>query len=565
MKKSKNLPLYEVTPFGSIREMLAIALREASDKLAFRYRAEDVVRDVTYAAFCADIAALGAALAALGLDRTHVANSCENRYEWILLYLTMLESAGVYVPIDKDLPTEDAVNIFNQSDSEVLFCSSHTLPAFLSKKSEMPKLKVMICFDSTEGIQGAEEVLLYSDLMEKGRALVEMGQTNFPGSPRNPEELALLVYTSGTTGMAKGVMLSEKNLCSSVYYGMQVSSVREVYLSVLPYHHTYEAVAGLLVHLHNHSTICINENTRTVLKNLAFYKPQIVYLVPAYLEVFYKKIMAKAAESGKETILKAAVAASGALKLFGADKKFFKEIRETFGGRLEKIVCGGAPLRPELSKFFEAMGFIVVNGYGITECSPLVSANRDEICDPTTVGVILPCCEVTFDDLQPDGSGEICVKGDIVMMGYYKNPEATAEVLTDGVFHTGDYGKMTSKGLLLITGRKKNLIVLENGKNVFPEEIEKYIATVPYVAEVVVFGIKNADGDEVGLAAEVFLNEEKVKELGLKEPEASLKRDIAKACFFLPGYKKVSKIYIRPIPFEQTTTRKIRRSSLINQ
>ena len=252
---------------------------------------------------------------------------------------------------------------------------------------------------------------------------------------------------------------------------------------------------------------------------------------------------------------------SNFLRALGIDvrRKLFKSVHEAFGGNLTKMVTGGAPIDGKLGKFFDSIGILLTNGYGITECSPLVSVNRDYFNDCYTVGVPLPCVEIRFEDVTPEGDGEICVKGDIVMLGYYKNEELTKEVLNDGWFKTGDYGRLNEKGQLLITGRKKNLIVLDNGKNVFPEEIENYIKRVPYILEVVVRGIKDDKGAETALLAEVFLNEEKLKEMQIEDVEGVIKKDIAEACKELPIYKKISKIEIRDKEFDKTTTNKIKR------
>jgi len=287
--------------------------------------------------------------------------------------------------------------------------------------------------------------------------------------------------------------------------------------------------------------------------------------VPAFAEVFYRKIWSTAAKTGKEAGLKALIKTSNGMRKMGVDlrKKFFKTIHESFGGNLRKIVCGGAPIRPEVGEFFDSIGIDLINGYGITECSPLVAANRDYFNDWNTVGSPLPCIELKFDDVTPEGIGEICVKGDIVMLGYYKQPEATKDVLTeDGWFSTGDYGMMNERGQLIITGRKKNIIVLANGKNIYPEEIENYIQNIPYVKEVVVYSLRNEHGEETKLCAEIFLNEEKVQEMGITDPAASLKKDVAQATSTLPSYKAISKIVIRQKEFEKTTTNKIKRQSI---
>jgi long-chain acyl-CoA synthetase len=321
----------------------------------------------------------------------------------------------------------------------------------------------------------------------------------------------------------------------------------------LPYHHTYEAVSGLLVSLHKHSTICINDSLNAVLKNLQLFNPSYIYLVPAFAEMFYSKIIKNIKESGKERAFNRLVAVSNALRKIGMDlrKIFFKSIHKAFGGRLRKIVCGGAPIRPEIGKFFDDIGISLINGYGITECSPLVSANHDDFNDFNTAGIKLPCIDWKIDSPNDEGIGEICIKGDIVMLGYYKQPEKTAEVLKDGWFYTGDYGYINDKQQLVITGRKKNLIVLNNGKNVYPEEIEGYIQGIDYISEVVVKGISDDKGDEKSLMAEVFLSEERTPQQVLKDIRAAIRE--------LPVYKQIARVVVRNKEFDKTTSKKIKR------
>ncbi len=558
MNKQKDYPLNEVQKFSSIKEMLEIAARDVPDKVAFKYKVNNEVKDVTYSEFQNDTLCLGEALVELNVADKHIAVIGENSYDWVTVYLMVLKSSGVIVPIDKELPFHDIMNVLKNSDSEVMFYAQKYEKDLMEHQDELPNIKYFIGF-SREKDEG--KFLSYNLLKEKGKKLLDGGSKKYSEIKPNESKLKMLVYTSGTTGMAKGVMLSEHNLVNSVYHGLRVSTVYERCLSVLPYHHTYEAVSGLLVSLHHHSTICINENLKTVQKNLQLYKPDYVYLVPAFVEVFYKKIWSNAKQTGKEKTLKTLIKISNFLRKIGIDlrRKLFKSVLDAFGGNLIKIVCGGAPIRAELGEFFDDIGINLINGYGITECSPLVSANRDYFNDPATVGSILPCCEVKIENKDEDGNGEILVKGDVVMMGYYKNPKLTEEVLKNGWFNTGDYGRINEKGQLMITGRKKNLIVLDNGKNVFPEEIEGYIMSIPYVLEVIIRGIKNGEGIETGLSAEVVLNEESVKEMGIENPEGSLRKDITEVTKELPMYKRISKVILRETPFEKTTSNKIKR------
>lgn len=558
MTKVDGLTYYEVEKFNSIKEMMELAVKEAGNKVAFKYKKNDYIVDITYSQFQQDTFNLGTALTNIHVNNKHIAVIGENSYKWLTVYLTVLKSDGVFVPIDKELPKEDIINLLTHSDSEVLFFSKKYNKWIDDFKKALPNIKYFIGFDQEDDSDG---ILSYDKFINNGKKLFDEGNKDYLSLTSDPNKLKMLVYTSGTTGRAKGVMLSEHNLVSSVYYGLEVSTVYETSLSVLPYHHTYEAVSGILVELHHHTTICINDSLKAVLKNLQLFQPEIIYLVPAFVEVFYKRVWANAKEHKKDGGLRFLIKYSNALRKIGIDKreKYFKAIHDAFGGKLRKIVVGGAPVRSELGAFFDAVGINLINGYGITECSPLVSANMDNFNDPSTVGIQLPCVDIKFENVNSDGYGEICVKGDIVMLGYYKNEKETNRVMHDGWFNTEDYGKMNDKHQLIIKGRKKNLIVLNNGKNVFPEEIEDYILSIPYIQEVIVTGIKDEDGIECRLCAEVFLNQEKVKELEITPTEDSIKNDIAKVCDKLPVYKKVTKVVIRDTEFNKTTTNKIKR------
>lgn len=555
---TKKIELNKVTKIKSIKEMLDLAVKEAGNKNAFEYKNGDKIVKITYKQYVDDINSLGTALASLNMHNKHVAIIGENSYKWLTVYLCMLQSTGVFVPIDRELTCLDVINVLKHSDSEVLFFSKKYAQYIPEIKKAIPNIKYYIGLDVKKD---EDNILSYDLLKESGKKLLDKKSTIYTDLKDDENNLKLLVYTSGTTGNPKGVMLTEHNLISVVYYGLQIADIGEKCLSVLPYHHTYEAVAGILVGLHKHSTICINDSLKNVLKNLQLYKPDYIYLVPAFTEVFYKSIWNNAQKTGKDKALKKMIPLSNALRKTGIDlrKKFFKSIHEAFGGNLNQIVCGGAPIRPEIGKFFNDIGITLLNGYGITECSPLVSVNRANFNDSNTVGVILPCCEVKIENKTADGDGEIYVKGDIVMKGYYKEPEKTAKVLKDGWFNTEDYGRINEKGQLIINGRKKNLIVLDNGKNIYPEEIENYIMGIPYVKEVLVKASKNAAGQETALIAEVFLDKEKVEEMHIENIKETLKKDVQDSVRELPVYKHISDVKIRKNEFEKTTTSKIKR------
>lgn len=559
---SKNYEYNKAVKIDTIKELMDLAEKEDGDKIAFEYRNEkdkSKIEAITYKEFQYDTYYLGTALLQLGINKNHIAVIGENSYKWLTVYLTVLKSDSVLVPIDRELPEKDIINILKSSDSEVLFYAGKYEKYIEKFKKELPNIKYFIGFDRNENL---ENILSYKKIIDLGKERYEAGDKSYASiEHKDTNILKLLVYTSGTTGDPKGVMLTEHNLVSCVYYGLQVAEIKTKCLSVLPYHHTYEAVAGILVALHKHATICINDSLKNVLKNLQLYRPNYIYLVPAFTEVFYKNIWGTAKKEGKEAGLKSLIKLSNVLRKMGIDLrgKLFKSIHSAFGGNLKEIICGGAPIRPEIGKFFNDIGVMLLNGYGITECSPLVSVNRPKFNDSSTVGVILPCCEVKIENPNDEGDGEIWVKGDIVMMGYYKDKERTDKVLKDGWFNTEDYGKVNEKGQLVINGRKKNVIVLTNGKNVYPEEIENYILRIPYIEETIVKSVKNDIGQEVALCAEVYLNSDKVKELEIEDVEEQLKKDISKETKELASYKHITKIEIRKTEFIKTTTKKIKR------
>ena len=547
--KEKFIVNKNYAKISSIREMTEIAVAEAADEIAYRFKTPEGIRDVTYREFYDETENLGAALCELGLEKAHFACIGENSYEWIVAFITALRTAGVFIPIDKELPDNDKVFLLTDSDTDVVFYSSKYEKFVKENIEKLPNVKYFICINSADVPSGCLSV---DALRAHGK---DLDKSAYDALLSDENEAKMIVYTSGTTGIAKGVMLTEHNLVSSVYYSLQVSQIYDTGLSVLPYNHAYESVCEILVTIHSHITLCINDSLKAVIKNMKLFRPSHIYLVPAFTDLFYANIMSNIKKQGKEKKFNTALKISRAALKIGIDlrPKLFKEIRDTFGGRLRRIVCGGATIRPEVGQFFGDIGIAMTGGYGITECSPLVCVNDPDTNDYHTAGHRLPCLEWRIDNPGENGIGEICVKGDVVMKGYYKQPEKTAEALKDGWFYTGDYGFLTDDDQLVITGRKKNLIVLSNGKNIYPEEIEGRISSVPYITEVIVRSLKNEKGDEYSLFAEVYMAEE-------THEEAEVLSDIQKTLADLPSYKNVTKVVVRSEPFPKTTTNKIRRN-----
>ncbi len=545
----------------NIKHMMLMAAQDAGDRIAYKYRGKDGIVEVTYSQFRAHTLYLGTAIAHLGMDKAHIAISAENSYNWITVFLAALQSDGVFCPVDKELPDDDLAYVVNHGDDEIIFCDKKREDAFKRIREKIPNVKYFICFDREED---EDEFLSFNAFVERGKALYEEGKSDFANEEeRDTSTMKMLIYTSGTTGIAKGVMLSEHNIISLIHWGLKVTSLRDTCLSILPYHHAYESIAGILVAIHRHNTVCINESLKRILKNLELYHPEYMYVVPAILEVLYRRMNAAIEEKGKTKKVQTGIKLSRFLRAIGIDKRreIFAELHQSLGGNLVKLVCGGAPLRAEIAQFFDDIGIIVNNGYGITECSPLVSVNTDFVNDPKTVGFPMSCVDVRIDEPNEDSEGEICVKGDIVMMGYYKNPQATEEVFAeDGYFRTGDYGKINKKGQIIITGRKKNIIILGNGKNIYPEELEEYIGSIPYVLENIVYGTRGDDGNEDALAVQCILDDEYLKNGTIEELQSKLKHDIYEKLSALPTYKQITHVIIRTTPFVKTTTNKIRRA-----
>ena len=555
---NKNYPLYNVAKFYDFKEMMDIAVREDGEKAALKYKKKGEIKQVTYLELEQRTDRLGTALASLGFTDCHFAVLSENSYKWIITYITVLKGAGVMVPIDKELSDKEALNLINMSDSSVLFYSGAKRRFVEENRDAMPNIKLFVDLDDHKN---GDRYMSYYRLLELGENELQAGRTDYLNASNRRDDLKMIVYTSGTTGSAKGVMLSLRNMTSMVYYGLQMITVFTVGLSVLPYHHTYEAICDILPSLHKHCTICINENLRAVSENLKLYKPDYIMLVPVFVEFFYNAIWKKAEKSGKADALRKLIKTSNALRRAGIDmrRKLFASIHESFGGNMKMIVTGGAPIRQELGEFFDAVGISLMNGYGITECSPMLAVNRNYYSDYRTVGLPVPCTAVKIYEPDENGDGEIIAKGDTVMLGYYKNPEATAAVMKDGWFHTGDIGRFNEDGRLVITGRKKNLIVLKNGKNVYPEEIEEYLLASDYIAEAVVYGIKDDSGQETGLLAEIYPDPDHTKDMTDEQKKEVIWSEVKAKTEKHASYKHISEIELRDTEFEKTTSKKIKR------
>lgn len=556
--RKTNYPLYDIRECGSLRQLIDEGAVMYGDKPAFKYRAGKDTKSVSYKEFRHQMDAFGTALCVLGIEDKHIAIIGNNRYEWALSYLTVLNSNAVAVPIDKELSVDETLYILNYSDCSAVIYARSVEEKLNSIAENLPNITHYICMD--EPNVNDDNHYSMSELIERGMKLLDGGDKRYLGLSHDIDGLKELLFTSGTTGKAKGVMLSERCLCFNIVNAQKMMWISDVCLSVLPHHHAYESTCGILTMLHHGLTICINENLRTLLPNFKTYKPTEVLLVPLFLEKFYRTIWDKIDEKGKTATVKKLILLSRKLLKVGIDMRsvFFKDIISTFGGNCKSIICGGAPLKPYIAEFFTDLGITLINGYGISECGPLVTVNRPEFHDYDSVGLPLPGVELKIFEPNDNGEGEICVKGANVMLGYYKNPEATEKVIVDGWFHTGDVGRIGHDGFLFITGRIKNMIVLANGKNVYPEEIEdKLCGMCEYIEEIVISSV--AKGDTVVLGAEIFPNNDRATQKGVKDVQKVIRDAISRYNEVEPAYKSIKSVTFRDSEFEKTTTKKIKR------
>ncbi len=559
MKKTERI----FTPLKSFKDLIP-ALTARGDKTAFRYPTGKSFGAKTYDEFANEVLTLAAGFTALGLSDKRVAVIGETSPEWVATYLGVTAAGGVIIPMDKELAIEEIEGLLASVDAEAIVYSESFHKKFAGARDNHPSLRIFLPI-SLESEDGNDRIVPLKNVLEMGKKSLDKG---FALPARDPEALAVMLFTSGTTGSSKCVMLSEKNICACVNSACATVNFSEhdTTVSVLPLHHTYE-LAIMLASLCYGITIGINDTLRHLMRNFAEFKPTGLVLVPLFVNTMYKKIWDEARKKGKEKLLRNMIKVSNGLRRVGIDlrRKLFASVLGAFGGRLEKIVCGGAPLNPEMVKNFEAFGVQISEGYGITECSPLISVSPYYAPKPGSVGPAVPCCRSRIaktGNVNDKGfeEGEIQVQGENVMLGYYNNDAENEKAFTeDGWYRTGDVGYMDDEGYIYITGRLKSVIVLENGKNVFPEEIEEYLEKIEEIAESVVVGRKDTDGETVLLTAVVYPNKELFGDADKDTVYKTIYDKLMELNKKLPSFKKLKGLELRDTEFEKTTSRKIKR------
>ncbi len=560
-KKTKK----EYERVSDVRDLCGV-LQKHGSRIAFSYFGEGrQLQDITYREFYRMILRISAGLTTMGFSKKRIAIVGETSVEWVASYLSILAVGGTVIPLDKELEIDVIEGFMEQVDAEAIIYSGSFNGKFANAMENHPSLKTFIPIKPTDReLALSDKIIPFKDIIERGYPIASNGYTLPPVEKR--EEVSEFLFTSGTTGTSKCVMLSQKNIFAAVTAAAATVDFNkdDVIVSLLPIHHTYE-LACMLAALDFGIHVCINDSLTRVLKNLQLFKPTGLVLVPLYVYTFYKKIWSEAKKNGKDKTLKLGIGASRALMATGVDRrrKLFADVHAAFGGRLEKIICGGAALNPRMIEFFESIGISIYEGFGITECAPLVAVTPYYDRKYGSVGPAVPCCQIRIDEhgINDKGypEGEIQVKGDNVMLGYYKNPKATASVFTaDGWFRTGDVGYLDEDDYCYITGRLKTVIVLENGKNIFPEEIEEYLDDIDQIAECVVVGRQY--GSEVSLIAIIYPDAAKFPaNISKEDMQKELQQQVNELNKKLPTYKHIKGIELRDKEFEKTTSRKIKR------
>ncbi len=525
--------------YKDLKDMINCVAKDFKDENVFKYNKDGRKVEITFNRFKKDIDAFGEYLFSKGYKDKKIAVLGENSYEWIVTYFAVVNGGNVIIPIDKELKPNEILALLKSSETDLLVYSEQKKKAV----NEMLENGLSCEILSTDEIEHCCAV---------GQELISGGSRDYKDCEIDAEKMCAIIYTSGTTGTPKGVMLSHKNLTRDAFLSISCMKIPRNGMAILPLNHTFGFMACVLCQIWMGYTTYITSSLKTVMHDLQEAKPGHMSVVPLFIENIYKNIWKTAEKQGKAKLLRNMIKTSNALRKVGIDMRrtFFKSVLDKLGGNMEMIISGGAPIDDIYMKGFDDFGITIINGFGITECSPIVALNRVDDIKYGTVGNAIPEVQIRIYNPNENGEGQIWVKGDIVMMGYYNNQEATDEVLKDGWFNTGDIGKIVDEKYLAITGREKNLIILANGKNVYPEELEYLISHIDNVTEVLVY-----EEDEM-ITAEIYSDSEDNKEAVREQ----IKKDIQELNKKLADYKKIRKVKFRAVEFEKTTTKKIKRN-----
>jgi len=561
-------PLYKVEKITDLKDMINKSVEKFSDRPAYVFKTEKKgeFKEITYKQLKNDIDSLGTALINLGLEGKRVAVIGENRYEWGVTYLAVVNGTGTIVPLDKALPANEIESLIIRSGVEAIVYSNKYNEIMNDlKEKKNTDLKYFISMDLDESENG---IISFKKLLTRGKELLENGDKRFIDAKINVEEMRIMLFTSGTTSKSKAVMLSHKNIASNLIDISSVLKVREDdrFLSFLPLHHTFECTTGFLLPLSVGASIAFCDGIRHIAENIKEYDITFMVSVPVLYENMCKKIMKSIKDQGKGTTVNVGMKVSNALLKVGLDirGKLFKQVHDSLGSKLRLLVAGGAALDPDTEKTFNSLGINMVQGYGLTESSPVIAVEDDKYKKIGSIGKALPTLDVKIDEPNEEGIGELLVKGPTIMLGYYENEEATKEAIDkEGWLHTGDLAKIDKDGFIFITGRKKFVIVLKNGKNVYPEELEILINKIAGVKECFVYGKPEDDGD-YKISAKIVYDKEIMKEAYGVEEEKDIKeklwQEVKAINKTMPKYKYIKGIIVTEEELIKTTTRKVKRN-----
>ena len=563
-------PIHKFTKYSDLKEMLQESGKKFGDRPAYIFKTEkkDKFMEITHKEFRDEINNLGTKLIDMGLKDKRIAVISENRYEWAVDYLAVATGVGIIVPLDKALPDNEIENLIIRSEVEAIFYSKKYNEVMNKiKEQKNTNLKYFISMDlekEEDGIKSQKE------LTEQGKVLIDNGNKEFLNVKIDNEKMGIMLFTSGTTAMSKAVMLSHKNICSNLADITSVIKVTEKdrFLSFLPLHHTFECTVGFLYPISVGGAICFCDGIRHIAENIKEYKITAMISVPILFESMYKKVMKGIEKKGKLETVKKGMKISQFLLKFGIDirKQLFKEVHQTLGEDARLFVSGGAALDPETEKGFNAMGFTMYQGYGLTESSPVIAAEDDKYQKIGSIGKAFPSIDAKILDPDEDGIGELVAKGPSIMLGYYNNEEATKETLEGEWLHTGDLARIDKDGYIFISGRKKFVIVLKNGKNIFPEELETLVNKIEGVKESFVYGRPEDDGDYkicVKIVYDPEIAEEAYGTIDESELKDILWKEVKKVNKEMPAYKYIRDISITDKELIKTTTQKTKRAEEI--
>ena len=567
----KETIYFKVKEYDNIKDILYHSAEEYKDDIAFVIKNNDngalSYNNISYEKFLEDINCLGTALYSIGLEGKRVAIIGKNRYEWMLANYANLLGSIISVPLDKDLQLEELENSLVRSKADAIVFDKKLVDLIEQiKEKNNTNIKEYISMDGLEGYTG-----IYT-LVEKGKKLLEEGNTKYINNKIDPNIMSVLLFTSGTTSQSKAVMLSQKNIASNVYALQCVEDVRngDTNIAFLPFHHIFGSTGALFM-LANGVRTVFPDGLRYIKQNMKEYGVSVFVGVPVLVEAIYKAIFKEVEKQGKTKLVKTAIKISNLLLKLHIDvrRKLFKQILEGLGGKLRLVIMGGAASDPEIIKGFNEIGVVTAQGYGLSETAPVIAAENYKVRKAGSVGMPMINNIVEIDNPDENGIGEIKAKGPNIMLGYYEMPELTAEVIRDGWFYTGDLGYLDEKGRLYITGRNKNLIVLKNGKKVFPEEIETLVNRLDIVSECMVFGLEDEkDKNDITLSIKVVYDEETIKEKYKELNEDELYdltwNKIKEINTTFPRYKHIQKLIVSHEELIKTTTKKVKRQDEMN-